>query len=62
MAGEILSESSAQVINTVQNVHPTKIEVKFDRKTNFGMWHCEMYDALLVPGLEETIDENMKPA
>ena len=42
---------SSSGMNTVQNMsfHHAKIDVtKFDGKTNFGMWRCEVMDALLI--------------
>jgi len=29
--------------------------VKFDGKNNFGMWRCEVMDALTVSNLEDTL-------
>ena len=38
------------------NLHSLKIDVvKFDDKNNFGMWRCEVMDALTVSNLEDTL-------
>ena len=38
------------------NPHPLKIDVvKFDGKINFGMWRCEVMDALTTLNLEDTL-------
>jgi len=38
------------------NLHPLKIDVvKFDGKNNFGMWRCEVMDALTASNLEDTL-------
>ena len=52
-------------ISTVQsmNFHHAKIDVmKFDGKINFGMWRCEVIDALLTQGLNDTIELEAKPS
>jgi cell division cycle protein 20 (cofactor of APC complex) len=36
--------------------------VKFDGSNNFGMWQCEVMDALLAQGLEDTVELEAKPA
>ena len=38
------------------NPHPLRIDVvKFDDKNNFGMWRCEVMDALTASNLEDTL-------
>ena len=38
------------------NPHPLKIDmVKFEGKNNFGMWRCEVMDALNASNLEDTL-------
>jgi len=38
------------------NPHPMRIVVvKFDGKNNFGMWRCEVMDALTASNLEDTL-------
>ena len=38
------------------NPHPLRIDVvKFDGKNNFGMWRCEMMDALTTSNLKNTL-------
>ena len=40
----------------IMNPHPLKIDVvKFDGKNNFGMWRCEVMDALTTSNLEDTL-------
>jgi len=50
MAGE--SQSTVKSVNQ----YPMKIDmVKFDGKNNFGMWRCEVMDALMASNLEDTL-------
>ena len=50
MAGE--SQSTAKSVNP----HPIKIDVvKFDGTKNFGMWRCEVMNALTTSNLEDTL-------
>ena len=38
------------------NPHPLRINVvKFDGKNNFGMWRCQVMDALMASNLEDTL-------
>ena len=38
------------------NSHPLKIDmVKFDGKNNFGLWRCEVMDALTASNFEDTL-------
>ena len=38
------------------NPHQLRIDVvKFDGKNNFGMWRCEVMDALIASNLENTL-------
>ena len=38
------------------NPHPLRIDVvKFNSKNNFGMWRCEVMDALTASNLEDTL-------
>ena len=40
----------------IMNPHSLKIGVvKFDGKNNFGMWRCEVMDALTASNLEDTL-------
>ncbi|KAK8934286.1 hypothetical protein KSP39_PZI015019 [Platanthera zijinensis] len=42
--------------------HPARIDVvKFDGKTNFGMWRCEVLDALCALNLEEAVESEDCP-
>ena len=50
MAGE------SQFTVKFMNSHPMKIDVeKFDGTNNFGMWRCEVMDALMTSNLEDTL-------
>jgi len=50
MAGDSTS------IMKIMNPHPVKIDVvKFDGKNNFGMWRCEVMDALTASNLKDTL-------
>ena len=41
---------------TSSNPHPLRIDVvKFDCKNNFGIWRCEVMDALTASNLEDTL-------
>ena len=38
------------------NPHPLRFDVvKFDGKNNFGMWRCEVMDALTASNLEDIL-------
>ena len=57
MAGE--STSSEKSVNP----HLLRIDVvKFDSKDNFGMWRCEVMDALTASNLEDTLRLEKKRA
>jgi len=46
----------------IMNPYPLKIDVmKFDGKNNFGMWRCEVMDALTASNLEDTLWLEKKP-
>ena len=49
MAGE-----STSLVKSM-NIHLRIDVVKFDGKTNFGMWRCEVTDALTASNLEDTL-------
>ena len=50
MAGDSISSVK------IMNPHPLKIDVvKFDGKNNFGMWGCEVMDALTTSNFEDTL-------
>jgi len=52
---------SQSVIKSL-NQHPMKINVvKFDGKNNFGMWRCEVMDALTASNLKDTLQLEEKP-
>ena len=49
------TEDSTSTVKSM-NPHPLKIDmVKFDSKNNFGMWRCEVMDALTASNLEDTL-------
>ena len=61
----VVGGGSSSGMNIVQsmNFHHAKIDVtKFDGKINFGMWRCEVMDALLTQGLHDTIELEAKPS
>ena len=40
----------------IMNSHPLKIDmVKFDVKNNFGIWMCELMDAVTASNLEDSM-------
>ena len=44
------------------NPHLMKIDVvKFDSRNNFGMWRCEVMDALTTSNIEYTLQLKEKP-
>ena len=50
MAGEGTSSGKSM------NPHPLRIDmVKFNGTNNFGMWRCEVMDALTASDLENTL-------
>ena len=50
MAGESTS------MDKFMNPHPLRIDVvKFNGTNNFGMWRCEVMDALTASNLEDTL-------
>jgi len=42
--------------------HPRIDVVKFNGTNNFGMWRCEVMDALMASNLEDTLRLEKKPA
>ena len=50
-----MAEDSTSVMKSM-NPHPLKIDVvKFDGKNNFGIWRCEIMDALTASNLKGTL-------
>ena len=50
-----MTEDGTSMVKSM-NPHPLKIDVvKFDGKNNFGMWRCEVMDALTTSNLENTL-------
>ena len=57
-----VSSSSMKTIQSVNIHHSSKIDVvKFDGTGNFGMWRCEVLDALNAQNLEDTLELDAKP-
>ena len=55
---------STSGVKTVQslNIHSMKIDVeKFNGTNNFGLWRCEVMDALNAQNLEDTLELDGKP-
>ena len=51
------------IVKKSVNPHPLRIDVvKFDDKNNFGMWTCEVMDALTTSNLEDTLRLEKKRA
>ena len=52
---EKMAEGSTSSGKSV-NPHPLRVDVvKFNGKNNFGMWRCEVMDALMTSNLEDTL-------
>ena len=50
-----MTGDSISMVKSV-NPHPLRIDVvKFDGKNNFGMWRCEVIDALTTSNLGDTL-------
>ena len=50
-----MARGSTSTVKSV-NPHPLRIDVvKFDGKNSFGMWRCEVMDALTVLNLKDTL-------
>ena len=50
-----MAESSTSMGKSV-NPHPLRIDVvKFNDKNSFGMWRCEVMDALTASNIEDTL-------
>ena len=44
------------VVKNIQNYHHMKINVvKFNRTNNFGLWRCEVLDALNAQNLKDSL-------
>jgi len=56
MAGETSSVSDSFVVKNIQNVHHMKIDV-----VNFGLWRCEVMDALNAQNLKDTFELQERP-
>ena len=57
-------EGGASGAKTIQslNIHSMKIDVeKFNGTNNFGLWRCEVLDALNAQNLEDTLELDGKP-
>ena len=50
-----MARDSTSTVKSV-NPHPLRIDMmKFNDKNNFGMWRCEVMDALTTSNLEDTL-------
>jgi len=50
-----MARDSSSTVKTM-NPHSLKIDmVKFDGRNNFGMWRCEVMNALTTSNLEDTL-------
>jgi len=57
MARETSNGSDSFVVKNIQNVHHMKNDaVKFSATNNFGLWRCEIMDALNAQNLEDTLE------
>ena len=44
-------------MKNIQNYHRMKIDVvKYDETNNFGLWRCEVLDALNAQNLEDALE------
>jgi len=56
-----MAEESQSTVKSL-NQHPMKIDVvKFDDTNKFGMWRCEVMNALRASNLEDTLRLKEKP-
>ena len=58
---EIAKEASegrgSFIVKNIHNIHHLKIDVvKFDGINNFGLWRCEVLDALNAQNLKDYLD------
>ena len=59
---EKMAGDSTSTMKSV-NPHPLRFDVvKFDGKNNFGIWRCEVMDALTTSNLEDTLRLEKKRA
>ena len=57
MVEETSNESCSFIVKSIQNVCHIKIHVvKFDSTNNFGLWRCEVLDALNAQNLKNTLE------
>ena len=64
MVGEEGVVEGTSGVKTVQslNIHSMKIDVeKFNGTKNFGLWRCEVLDALNMQNLQDTLELDGKP-
>ena len=55
---ESIEKMAGYSTSTVKSInpHPLRIDVvKFNSKNNFGMWRCEVMDALTTSNLVDTL-------
>jgi len=62
MTEEASEGSGSFVVKNIQNIHLLNIDVvKFNGTNNFGLWRCEVLDALNVQNLEDSLELQEKP-
>jgi len=53
----LAKKQSSFVVKNIHNIHHLKIDVvKFDGINNFGLWRCEVLDALNAQNLKDYLD------
>jgi len=63
MAEKASEGSGSFVVKNIQNLHHLNIDVvKFDGTNNFGLWRCEVLNALNAQNLEDSLELQEKPA
>ena len=63
MAGETSDGNGPFIVKNIQNIHHLNIDVvKFDGRSNFDLWRCEVLDALNTKNLEDTLELQERPA
>ena len=50
------------IVKNIQNFHHLKIDVvKFNGTNNFGLWRCNVLDALNAQNLKDSLELQEKP-
>jgi len=62
VAEETSNSTCSFVVKNIQNFHHIKINVvKFDGTNNFGLWRCEVLNALNAQNLKGVLELQEKP-